>query len=722
MQNLNVTIDADGVAIASIDVQGKPMNIMTPELQDELLALIERAKTDDAIKGIVITSGKANGFIAGADLKDLMTIHGRLTAAQVLKLFPLASIYRKLETCGKPVATAINGLALGGGLELCLATHYRVIADNPKVIVGLPEVSVGLLPGAGGTQRLPRLIGIAKALPMMLEGKPIGPEQAFKLGIVNEVAPAEELVARAKAWVLANPQAQQPWDVKGFKVPGGVGCLAPHANEAFSATTSRLVRSTQRNLPAPIAISSCVFEGTIVPIDTGLAIEAKYFAKLSTGAVARNLIRTSFVNKGAAEKLARRPADVPKSKVLRLGVLGAGMMGAGIAHVAAAAGIDVVLLDATQAQADKGKAYSENILRKSLEKGGTTQEKMDAQLARITATTDYTLLKGAELVIEAVFESREVKREVTQRAAAVLAKTAIFASNTSTLPISGLAKAFPREAQFIGLHFFSPVERMPLVEVIKGRKTSSETLAKGLDFVAQLKKTPIVVNDSPGFFTSRVFGTYVDEGQAMLLEGVNPVLIENAAKMAGMPVGPLAVTDEVTIELQRKVYDQAVADGLPEKFVRSLSVPVIDKMLALGRVGRRAGAGFYDYPQGGKKTLWPGLAELFPVAATQPDVEELRTRLLTIQALETLRCFEEGVIEHAADADLGSVFGIGYPAWTGGALSYIETVGLAQFVADCDRFAKRYGKRFKVSKALRERAATGELFYPSLPSSLEKAA
>lgn len=716
MQNLQVTIDADGVALATIDVRNKPMNVLTPELQDELSQLIDHATSDPAIKGIIITSGKSNGFIAGADLKDLMTIHGRLSPSQVLKQFPLSAIYRRLETCGKPVAAAINGLALGGGLELCLATHYRVLSDNPRAVLGLPEVTVGLLPGAGGTQRLPRLIGIEQALPVMLAGTPLPPKQALKLGIVNELAPESELVARAKAWVLANPGARQAWDSKGFKVPGGVGGMAPHSYEMFTAGTSRLLRSTQGNLPAPLAISACVYEGTIVPMDTGLAIEAKYFAKLATGAVARNLIRTSFVNKGAADKLVRRPPDIARSQVKKLGVLGAGMMGASIAHVAAAAGIDVVLIDASTEQAARGKSYSEKILKKALDRGNITMDKMLAQLARIEPTTSYEKLAGCQLVIEAVFENREVKRQVTQRAAAVLEPTAMFASNTSTLPISGLAKAFTCEDRFIGLHFFSPVERMPLVEVIKGEKTSPETLAQALDFVAQLRKTPIVVNDSPGFFTSRVFGTYVDEGQAMLLEGVTPALIENAARMAGMPVGPLAVTDEVTIELQRKVYDQSVVDGLPEKFVRSLSLPVIDKMLANGRIGRRAGKGFYDYPVDGKKRLWPGLRELFPPAAQQPAVDMLRRRLLSIQALETYRCLEEGVIETPADADLGSVLGIGYPPWTGGALSYIETVGLREFVAECDAFAQRFGKRFDVPATLRERAERGQQFYDDVTS------
>lgn len=710
-ETLKVSVDTDGIALAQIDVSERPMNVLTPELQNELSALIDRVRDDATIKGLVITSGKSNGFIAGADLKDLVQLHGRYTAAEVVTQFDLSQIYRRLETCGKPVAAAINGLALGGGLELCLACHHRVLVDHPKAVVGLPEVKVGLLPGAGGTQRLPRLIGIPAALQLMRDGTPVAPAQALKLGIVHALAAADAVVDQAKAWVRSNPEAKQPWDVKGFRVPGGAGCLAPHAMETFGAGTSRMIRDTQRNQPAPIAIASCVFEGTIVPIDTGLRIEAKYFAKLATGAVARNLIRTSFINKGAAEKGMRRPAGVARRSVSRLGVLGAGLMGGGIAHVAAAAGIDVVLLDATQDRADDGKKYSERLLRKALDKGGLDEARMQAQLARIHATTDYAALRGCELIVEAVFEQREVKRDVTQKAAAVVGAETIFASNTSTLPISGLAEAWPQPERFVGLHFFSPVERMPLVEIIRGRKTGDEALALAFDFVSQLRKTPILVNDSPGFFTSRVFGSYVDEGQVMLLEGVDPVLIEHAARMAGFPVGPLAVTDEVGIALQLKVHEQAVADKLPERFQRRLAIEVIHRMLDRGRAGRRAGGGFYEYPESGKKRLWSGLSELFPRAATQPDVEVLSQRLLGIQALESLRCLEEGVIEHPVDGDLGSVFGIGYPAWTGGCLSYIDTLGYANFVAQCDRLAKRFGSRFKVSKAMRSHALAGGAVY-----------
>lgn len=711
MSTIRFDLGADGVAVLTIDVPGRPMNVLTLEMMADLGRAIERASADDAVKGVVLTSGKPNGFIAGADLKDLVRAFGRETLADsYVRSQQLSGLLRRLETFGKPVAAAINGLALGGGLELCLACHYRALSDSSKAVVGLPEVKVGLLPGGGGTQRLPRLIGIAKALPLMQDGNPIAPAQALSLGIVQALLPAAELVAHCRAWVLANPQTRQPWDDKSFRIPGGSGCNAPHAADTFQAGTSMLMRATRRNYPAPLAISAAVFEGTIVPIDVGLRIESKYFAKLLNGPVARNLIRTLFINKGAADKLDRRPHNIAKSAVRKLGVLGAGMMGAGIAHVAAKYGIEVVLLDSTQQQAERGKQHSATLLEKELARGKTTAERVTAQLGRIQATTDYAALADCDLVVEAVFENREIKGDVTRKAAAVLGAEAVFASNTSTLPITGLAQAYPRPQQFIGLHFFSPVDRMPLVEVIRGCDTNDATVARALDLIAQLRKTPIVVNDSPGFFTSRVFGTFVDEGMLMLQEGVDPVRIENAARIAGMPVGPLAVTDEVTIELQKKVYEQAVADKLPQRFRRASSMPVVEKMIALGRIGRRAGAGFYDY-RDGQKRLWPGLAEHFPVAARQPAVEDLEQRFLIIQALETARCVEEGVISHAADGDLGSILGIGYPSWTGGALSYIETLGLSQFVERCLVLSKRHGARFRPSKWLLERAAADHSFH-----------
>ena len=711
-ETLQLRVDADGIALLTIDIPGKPVNVITPQFQAELAAAVDRVATDGTIRGLIITSAKRD-FMAGADLKDLVTACERgLSAVEATRFSSeLNALYRRLETCGKPVAAAINGLALGGGLELALACHYRVLADAPKVVVGLPEVKVGLLPGAGGTQRLIRLAGMAGALPLMVEGRHVAPAEALKLGIVHEIAPPDQVVARARAWLGTNPEPMAPWDRKGFKVPGGAGQQNPGVAQAFIIGNARVAKDSWRNYPAPVAILSAVYEGSQLPFDRALEVESKYFGRLLSGPVARNLMRTLFVNKGLADSLARRPQGVAPSRVSKLGVVGAGMMGSGIAYVAALAGIDVVLLDTSLEAAERGKGYSRSLLDKAIGRGKTTPEQADALLARIRPTAGYLDLEGSDLVIEAVFEQRALKAEVTARAEAAMPKTAVFASNTSTLPITGLAQASRRPAQFIGIHFFSPVDRMPLVEVVVGRKTSRETLARALDLVKQLKKTPIVVNDSRGFYTSRVIGTMTAEGQAMLEEGIAPALIENAAKLAGFPVGPLAVSDEVTLELQWKITRQTEQD-LGARFMRPIGYRVLEKMVELGRLGRRQGGGYYDYPQGQPKRLWPGLAEHWPVRAQQPPAAELVKRFLFIESLESVRCLDAGVIAHPADADLGSILGIGYPAWTGGALSFIETVGIAEFVAECQRLARYYGPRFRPTRSLRKMADQGSRFYP----------
>jgi 3-hydroxyacyl-CoA dehydrogenase/enoyl-CoA hydratase/3-hydroxybutyryl-CoA epimerase len=713
-QNIRYSVDADGIATLAIDVAGRPMNVLTPEFRADLAECIDKVVADAAVRGAVVCSAKSS-FMAGADIKDMVGAFDRGITAKEASGFSwtLHQLFRRMETCGKPLAAAINGVALGGGLELALACHYRVIEDGAKAGVGLPEVTIGLLPGAGGTQRVPRLIGIPAALRLITEGKQLAPADALKQGLVHEVAPAAEIVERARQWILKGGEGVQPWDKKGFKVPGGAGQTSPAVAQAFMAGTALTARATMRNYPAPVAILSCVYEGTQVPIEQGLALESKYFGKLLSGVVARNLMRTLFVNKGLADKLMRRPAGPPKSQVRRLGILGAGMMGAGVAYVSARAGMDVVLLDSTLELAEKGKDYSRQLLAKDVSRGKRTQADADAVLARIKPTASYDDLAGADLVIEAVFENREIKADVTAKTEAVIPKNAVFASNTSTLPITGLAQASKRPAQFIGIHFFSPVEKMPLVEIIVGKKTNEDTLARALDYVGQLRKTPIVVNDSRGFYTSRCFGTFVNEGVALLQEGVNPALIENGAKLAGMPVGPLAVSDEVSIDLSWKVMTQTEKD-LGRRYDKPVSYETVRKFVEeLKRPGRRFGAGFYDYPQDGKKHLWPGLAEVFPRAPQQPSADEVMKRLLCIQALETARCMEEGVVTTAAEADLGSILGWGFPAWTGGTLSYIDTIGIRNFVAECDRLAKRYGKRFKPSKWLRERAERNEPFHPS---------
>jgi 3-hydroxyacyl-CoA dehydrogenase/enoyl-CoA hydratase/3-hydroxybutyryl-CoA epimerase len=710
---IQYAVDKDGIAMLTIDLPGKSMNVLTPELMKDLETVVQQVASDDAVKGAVMTSGK-KAFIAGADIKDMVTAYDRgVTELEACNFSrDLNRTLRKMETCGKPFAVAINGLALGGGLEVCLACHYRVLANDTGAVLGFPEVNIGLLPGAGGTQRTPRLIGVEAALPMILQCINQTPDKALALGLVHEIAPVAEIVERARQWILTKGDAEQPWDKKGYRVPGGAGAMTPKNAQNYMVGTALLAGKTQHNYPAPISAMSAIYEGCIVPIDTGLDIESQYFGKLLAGPVARNMMRTLFVNKTAADKGVRRPKDIEKSAVTKLGILGAGMMGAGIAYVSARAGMEVVLLDTEQASAEKGKAYSAGLLDKAIARGKSTEAKKEALLSKITATTDYADLAGCELVIEAVFENVKIKADVTAKTEAVIPETAIFASNTSTLPITGLAQASKRPESFIGIHFFSPVDKMPLVEVIVGEKTSDEAIARSLDYIQQIRKTPIVVNDSRGFFTSRVFGTFTSEGIRMLAEGIKPALIENAAKMAGMPVGPLAVTDEVTLELAWKV-GKATAEGLGLPYPNDASQEVVVKMVEeLDRKGKRYGKGFYDYPADSKKQLWPGLAEHFPLAAAQPSTHQLKQRLLHMQALESARCLEEGVLTHAEDADIGSIFGIGFPAWTGGVLSYIDTIGIKQFVADCDQLAKAHGERFSVSDWLRARAEAGEAFYP----------
>ncbi len=706
-ETITYSVDGEGIATLVIDVKDRPMNVLTPKFMEELEHYVGKLAEDEKVTGAVITSGKSS-FIAGADLKDLVTVFESGKSAEEIYTFSrsFSELYRKLETCGKPLVAAINGTALGGGLELCLACHHRVALEDAKIKLGLPEVQVGLLPGAGGTQRLPRLIGIEKSLPLMAEGTHLPPSKAHQLGIVQELAAnPEELISKARRWIIEEGDPVQPWDKKGFKVPGGAGASRPSLAQTFMVGTALVARKTQRNYPAPLAILSCVYEGTQVPMDKGLDIESQYFVELLTGPVARNMIRTLFIDKGAADKLARRPKDVERVPVQKLGVLGAGMMGAGIAYVSAYAGMEVVLLDTDLDRAEKGKAYSMGLLEKRVARGRMTEAAAGEVLDRIRPTTDYAELEGAELVIEAVFESRDIKADVTRKTEAVIPESSVFASNTSTLPITGLAKASSRPESFIGIHFFSPVEKMPLVEIIVGEKTGDTAIARAMDYVQQIRKTPIVVNDSRGFYTSRVFGTYVKEGLAMLAEGVAPALIENAAKLAGLPVGPLAVSDEVTIDLQYKIMTQTRKD-LGDDYVPHPADAVITRFHDdLKRLGKRYGAGFYDYPEGGRKHLWPGLAEVYPPAEHQPDVEEVKKRLLYVQSLETARCMQEGVVTEAVDADLGSILGWGFPPWAGGTASFIDTVGMKTFLSESERMAEAYGERFKPCEFLRERSA-----------------
>ena len=709
---INVNIDADGIATLSWDMAGRSQNVLNAESCQMLCDLIDETVEDSAVKALLMTSAKPD-FIAGGDLEWLLdTSDAGVLFERVMRLH---RALRKLETCGKPVAMALPGSALGGGLEVALAGHYRVAADNPKARFGLPEVTLGLLPGGGGTQRLPRLIGIQKALPLLLEGKRLTAADALKAGILHAVVAPGSQQEAARAWLqdalLAAPseRVQQPWDAKGYKVPGGA-VATPAVQQTIMAANAMVHAKTCGNYPAPKNILSCVYEGLITDIDTGLMTEARYFAQTVLSPQAKAMIRTLFFSMGEANKLAARPAGVPQQKYGKIGVLGAGMMGAGIAYVAARAGLQVVLIDRSQADADKGKACAQALLEKQAARGQIAPEQAQAGLARIAATTDYAQLAGSDIVIEAVFEDRALKAAVTARAEAVLGPDAMFASNTSTLPISGLAEASARPANFIGLHFFSPVDKMPLVEVIVGKQTSEATLARSLDLVKALGMTPIVVNDARGYYTSRVFSTYVLEGLAMLAEGVAPALIENAGLQAGMPVGPLALTDEVSSELIYKIDRQTRLD-LGEAYQGRPGHEVAARMVALGRIGKKSGQGFYDYPGGGKKRLWPGLAEHFPRAASQPDAERLAERLIVVQAVETVRCMEEGVLTSARDADLGAVLGWGFPAFRGGPLSEVDNEGAAAFLLRCERLAASCGKRFAPPALLRGMAAQAARFH-----------
>ena len=727
-ETINFEVDADGIATLTIDVPGESMNVINEQFGTDFEAAVDKVLTDDAIKGAVITSGKASGFMAGADLRML----GKLT--EFAKTATPKEVYernvslnltlRRMETGGhtakelakgaktKPFVAAINGLALGGGFELCLACHARVASDNPKLQLGLPEVMVGLLPGGGGTQRLPRIIGMQNALQFLTTGKSMKAGEAQAMGIVQEVVPADALIAKAKEIAKATPQVTQPWDEKKFRYPGGAGAMHPGSVQTMMGANAIASAKSYMNYPAIPAILSCVYEGSIVPFDTAIRLESKYFTKLILEPTAGNMIRSLFVNKQAAEKGARRPAGIDKMPTKKLGMLGAGLMGAGVAYVSAKAGIEVVLLDRDQEAADKGKAYSEKIVAKAVQRRKMTQEAGDELLARIKPTSDYADLDGCDLIVEAVFEDRDIKADVTAKTEAVVGADTIYGSNTSTLPITGLAEAWSKPANFIGIHFFSPVEKMPLVEIIVGEKTEDQAIAKALDYVAQIRKTPIVVNDSRGFYTSRCFGTYVQEGYAMIGEGINPALIENAGRMAGMPVGPLAVGDEVAIDLSYKVKKQTMAD-LGDGYVATPADGVIDKMVdELGRFGRKNAKGFYVYPEdGSKKYLWPDIARHWPAAADQPDVDEVKKRLIYRQIVECARCFEEQVLTTPEDGDLGAIFGWGFAPFTGGPFSHLDTVGIADFVTEADRLADAYGERFRPPQLLRDMASEGRTFY-----------
>jgi len=705
---IDYRVDGEGIATLSWNVVDRPMNVLHAASIAAFDEAVKKAVADPDVKGVIVTSARPE-FVAGGDLELL---RGIKTPEESMKTSgPISRILRDLERSGKPFVAAINGTALGGGYEVCLACHRRIVADDEKIQIGLPEVSLGLLPAAGGTQRLPRMIGIAKALPFLTEGRKVGPSAALAAGLVDEVVPADRLLARAKEWLLSEgPQhAVKPWDSKGFKFPGGAP-QTPGVQQIFAAIGGQVLGKTQGLYPAPEAILACIYDGCQVDLDSGLKIEQRKFARLATSVTTKNMIRTLFYSVGDANRLADRPANVPTRDYSKIAILGAGMMGAGIAYVAARAGLQVVLLDVALEAAIRGKAYSASVMDGQVSKGRLTAEQRDKTLARIQPTADYADLQGCQLVIEAVFESREVKAGVIAKAEEVLARDVVFASNTSTLPITGLAELSSRPAQFVGMHFFSPVERMPLVEVIRGKQTSEATIAHAMDLIKRIRMTPIVVDDCRAFYCNRAFAYFPYEAMVMLSEGVNPILIENVAKQAGMPMPPFALVDEFSIELMYKAYKQTKED-LGNAYKPQPQDTVLVQMIEkFDRVGKKTGRGFYDYPVGGKKALWPGLAEHFPLAKVQPSAEEVRKRMMYLQSVEAARCVAEEVVS-PKDADVGSLLGWGFPVALGGAISHIDTVGAAQFVQECDRMVVLYGDRFLVPQQLREMAARGGRYF-----------
>lgn len=721
-KNFTVETDADGIALVTWDMPEKSMNVFTMEVMDEIDQIVDATVADSAVKGVVFTSGKSS-FSGGADLTMIKSMFSMLaeeqakdpaTAAQ--KLFDAAGrmswLWRKVETNGKPWVAAINGTCMGGAFELSLACHGRVAANSKSVKIALPEVKVGIFPGAGGTQRVPRLANAQDALQMMTTGSSLTAQRAKAMGLVHQVVEPAELINAAKQMIKDGLKPVAPWDEKGFKVPGG-GIWTPAAAQLWPAAPAILRRESAGNYPGALAILKCVYEGLQLPFDTALKVEQRYFTEILQTTEAFSMIRSLFVSMQELGKGARRPVGPPKTEFKKVGVVGAGFMGASIAYVTAAAGIPVTLIDRDQEAADKGKAHSEKLVADQVGKGRMTKEEGEKLLALITPTPDYTALSDASLVVEAVFEDRAVKKAVIEQVEAMIPETTIFASNTSTLPITGLAQNSKRPDQFIGVHFFSPVEKMMLTEVILGEKSGDKAIAAALDYVAAIKKTPIVVNDTRGFYVNRCVFRYINEAYDMLIEGVPPAMIENAAKMAGMPVGPLSLNDEVAVDLSQKIMKASIADLGPNA-VKPEHMALIDQMVdVLDRRGRKNGKGFYEYPtKPAKKYLWPELKTLYPQKpASAVDVNVLKQRLLVTIALEAARTVEEGIVTDPREADVGSILGFGFAPYTGGTLSYIDGMGVKNFVALCEKLAASYGPHFKPTELLKDMAAKGETFY-----------
>ena len=733
MTDFTYSLDSDGVATVVWDVPNKSMNVLSLDGVAELNGLIDKALSDPAAKGVIITSGKKD-FAGGMDLNVIAKMKLSAGADPARGLFDgimqFHALERKIELAGmdfktkkggKPIVAALPGTALGIGLEIPLSCHRIIAADNPKAKIGLPEILVGIFPGAGGTTRLTRKLGPMIASPFLLEGKLSDPKAAKAAGIIDEVVPADQLLARAKEWILSATDADivKPWDQKGYKMPGG----APYHAAGFMTfvgASAMVNGKTQGVYPAAKALLSAVYEGALVPFDTALKIEARWFTQVLMNPSSSAMIRSLFINKEALEKGANRP-KVADQTVKKVGVLGAGMMGAGIAYVSANAGIEVVLIDSSQESADRGKAHSEGILDKGMKRGKVSADKKNEVLARITPTTDYSALAGCDLLVEAVFEDPKVKADVTAKAEAVLPATAIFATNTSTLPISDLAKASSRPEQYIGIHFFSPVDKMMLVEIIRGKETGDLAVAKALDFVRQIRKTPIVVNDARFFYANRCIIPYLNEGMRMVSEGVEPVLVENAARLLGLPLGPLQLVDETSIDLGVKIAKAtkaAMGDAYPDSAVDAVLFAMADK----GRLGRKASAGFYAYDDKGQRSgLWEGLEELWPVGENQPELTEVQHRLLFVQVLEAVRALEEGVLTDIREGDVGAILGWGFCPWSGGPFSWLDIIGAGKAVELCDELEKTHGERFRAPKLLRDMASKGETFYARFDQSAKAA-
>ncbi len=714
MSTFNYEKDADGIVTVTMDMTG-PVNSMSAEFNPVMKATVERLEKEQGLTGVVLASAKKT-FFAGGDLNSLLATTPAQTQDFFNSIEAMKADFRRLEKLPVPVVSAINGAALGGGFEICLATHYRIAYNHKSVQLGLPEVSLGLLPGGGGVVRMVNLLGLQNALPFLLEGKKVTPEKALKAGMIHETVDSlEALIPRAKAYILEQKGNQaasvQPWDVKGFKIPGGAA-NSPKLAQVIMAAPAMLAKKTRGLLPAPEQILDCAVEAARLDFDAAMTIESRGLAYLAVTPEAKNMINTFFFQMNKVNGGASRPQAIEPQLTKKVGVLGAGMMGQGIAYVSAMAGIEVILKDISEQSAEKGKAYSENLLAKRVAKGRMSEAKKAAVLALIKPTADDNDLQGCDLIIEAVFENIELKNKITQTTEKFLAQDGVWGSNTSTLPITQLAEASSKAENFIGIHFFSPVDKMPLVEIICGENTSDVALAKAFDYTKQIKKTPIVVNDSLGFFTSRTFSTYFDEAARMVTEGVYPVRVDNLGKAMGMPVGPLTVHDEVSQELSRKAFETWADMGVTDKWGEQDALRKVINFLTVenGRGGRHHKGGYFDYSSDGGKTIWPQLVDQFYQSDVEMSDEDIKDRLLFRQVIETLKCLQSNVLRTVADGNVGSIMGIGAPVWTGGFIQFVNTYGLEKFQTRCGELAAQYGERFVCPHIVEDKISAGETF------------